>query len=509
MVYLSGISLDTTAGTPLYEQIFQQYVARIRSGALPAGHRLPPTRALAEELGTHRNTVVRAFEELAAAGLVSSVVGRGTFVSAEVSVPGPVPGPRPVEHGPLSWGSLVSRNAQSAPLGRFDRLAAGLAGGDMINLQGMAPARELLPVEEFRRSASHVLRTTGGRALGYGPREGLPELRTNVARELGRQGLPARPEDILITSGSQQALDLIARALVDPGDGFLLEDPTYTGAINLLAAQGALLSGIPGDDEGPSLGSLERFTGPRVKGLYVMPGGRNPTGTTISRRRREALVRWSHRSGVPIIEDDYVADLELDGEPSPPPLRALDSDVIYIATFSKKLIPALRIGFLVCPAALRTHLVRLKHAADLGTSLFLQHVLAEFLERGYLAVHLARTLPEYRARREALEAALTAQLPKELTWSRPKSGFALWLPLPPGISPDALFQEAQHRGVLISPGSLSSVEGTEHPGIRLTFCNEPPKRLTEGVARLARAIDALTRTRAAAHPRQDTALGVV
>ena len=496
MVYLSGITLDTAAETPLYQQIFEQYAARIRSGALPPGYRLPPSRILAAELKTHRNTVVRAFEELVAAGFVNSVVGRGTFVA---DLKRDVERPHPIAGAPLEWASLLSKSALTAPLGRLDRLARAVTDRDFINLQALHPSTELMPIEPFRRAINHVLRTVGARSLGYAPREGLLRLRTCLAGELGQRGLPVQADDLLITSGSQQALDLIARALINPGDSFVVEEPTYSGAINLFSAAGATLSGVPTDNEGPILSALERLTARRPKGLYLMPGGRNPTGTTISRKRRDALIRFSHESGVPLIEDDYVADLDLEEEPLPPPMRALDPEIIYLGTFSKRLIPALRIGFIVCPAQLKPHLVRLKHTADLGTSLLLQHALAEFLERGYLRVHLRKVAPAYRARRDALEAALKEHLPAGIQWVTPRSGFALWLQLPPSVHAETLFQEAQKCGVLVSPGSLSSVDGADHPGIRLAYCAETPKRLAEGAARLGKAFEAVL---AAGRPRR-------
>jgi DNA-binding transcriptional MocR family regulator len=238
-----------------------------------------------------------------------------------------------------------------------------------------------------------VLRTVGPRALGYGAREGLPRLREAVAADLARQGVPAGADDLVITSGSQQALDLVVRALANPGEPVLVEEATYTGALNVIAAAGARAIGVPSDEQGPSLDALERLGRSGAKALYLMPNCHNPTGGTISAARREALVSWSHRAGVPIIEDDYVADLEISGVPAPAPMRSLDGDVIYIGTFSKRLIPALRTGFVVCPAPLRPRLVALKYAVDLGNSDLVQHALAEFLERGYLIAHLAKTLP--------------------------------------------------------------------------------------------------------------------
>lgn len=485
-----GITLNAKSDVPLYRQLFDQIAARIRNGTFPPGFRLPPTRALATRLDTHRNTVVHAYEDLEAAGFLRSAVGRGTFVIAQT--PDPVPVATPARSG-MPWASLTSNAVNAEPLCRSDRLAPHATTADLINLGRMQPSPDLLPDDLLRRCMDHVLRSAGGKALGYTAREGLPRLRIAVAEDLSRQGVPAAAEDLIITTGSQQALDLIARTLINPGDTFLIEESTYPGALSLLSVAGARLIGLPSDEEGPDLATLERHSYGGAKGLYVMPNCQNPTGSRMSAARREAILAWSQRVRVPLIEDDYASDLRLDDEAPPAALRALDGDVIYLGTYSKKLIPALRVGYLLCPPALRPHVAALKHAIDLGTSSLMQHALAEFLERGYLRAHLGRTLVEYRRRRDALESALARYLPAEVRWRSPQSGIVLWLPMPPNIDPDALYREAQRQGVMIQPSTVHAVGRSEQRGVRLTFCAEPAERLEEGARRLGRAFSALER----------------
>ncbi len=491
-----GITLDPGLAEPLYRQLFDHVVARIRSGTFPARYRLPPTRALASELGTHRNTVVRAYEDLEAAGFVQCTVGRGTFVA---DAPPRAAGAPPGDRGALPWASLTSHAVQAEPLGRSERLAAGAGPADAISLARMQPSADLLPDDLFRRCIDHVLRTQRNRALGYGPREGVPRLRALVAEDLARQGIPASAEDVIITTGSQQALDLVVRALVNPGDAVLANETTYHGALNLLALGGARIVGVPSDEEGPDPRALERCGRTGAKLLYLMPNCQNPIGSRISARRREALVDWSHAAGVPLVEDDYASDLHLEAEPPLAALRTLDGEVVYLGTYSKKLIPALRIGYLVCPRALRLPVGQLKQAMDLGTSALLQHALAEFLERGYLAPHLALVRAEYRRRRDALEAGLRRHLPRSAQWRRPETGVALWIPAPPGLDVARLFAEAQRLGVTFSPSMLYEVGGGERQGLRLTYCAEPVERLVEGARRLGRAWAAVDR-RARARP---------
>ncbi len=495
MVQSLGLSLDPRAAAPLYQQIFDQLVERIRGGVFPAGFRLPPSRLLASALHTNRNTVVRAYEDLLAAGFVESTVGRGTFVAA--TQPAAAPAPAPAPGGAMPWTTLLARTAFAEPLSRIERLQRSLPpmSTDIINLARLEPPADLIPDELIRRCSEHVLRTQGGKVLRYSAREGLLRLRALLAADLARQGVPATAEDIVITSGSQQALDLVARALVNPGDTFLVDEATYAGALGIFAACGARLLPIPSDDEGPSLPALERAGQSGAKGFYLMPGCHNPTGASISQRRREALVAWSRRCGIPLIEDDYVAQLNVDGSSIAPPMRVLDADVIYMGTFSKCLAPAFRVGFLVVPPALRPKIVLLRHSMDTGSSELLQHVLAEFLERGYLEAHLSRTLPIYRRRRDALETGLGRHLPRQMVWRRPELGLFLWLPLPESLPPQLVFEQAQRKGVLVHPSSLNVVEDRGRGGIRLTFCGEPEARLVEGARRLGRALASLASER--------------
>lgn len=481
----SGLEINPQSSTPIFRQISDQISERIRSGVYPEGFQLPPSRQLAGEIGTHRNTVVRAYEELAASAWVTSGVGRGTFVSRRgQATTSATPAATPT-HGSLPWTTLLSGVGAAEPLGRVDRLPRA-THNDLINLTRMQPSPDLLPADELRRCVDHILRVQGPKALGYAPREGLAKLRELIARDLAASGVPADPEHIIVTTGSQQALDAVARCLVNPGDAVAVEAETYTGAINIMTAAGARLVSVPGDEEGPDMGALERVSG--AKCLYLMPNSRNPTGSSISEARRRSLVAWSRRANVALIEDDYGADLELDQIPAPPALRALDADVIYVSTYSKRLIPALRVGFVVCPPGLERYLLNVKHMLDLGTSALLQHALAEFLERGYLQAHLQRSLPEYRRRRDALEEALSRWMPPEVSWSHVGRGVVQWLRLPPQLRADEIFADAQRAGVLVSPGALHSVSGGAQSGLRLTFCFEPCERITDGIQRLAGVI---------------------
>lgn len=492
-----GLNVRPGDGAPIYQQIFDQIADRIRSGAFPDGYRLPPTRMLAGQLGTHRNTVVRAYAELEAAGFLSSTVGRGTFVRAPRATINRAPSARPAQRG-LPWASLVSEAARTEPLKQFTRLARDTGHGDLINLTRMQPPAELLPVDLLRRCLEHVLRTSGAKALGYAPKNGYRQLRDAISRDLARLGVPAASDDILVTTGSQQGLDLIARALLNPGDLVLTHASTYAGALQVFAAVGARIHGIPSDDEGPELEALRRLGLRRPKLLYLMPNHCNPTGACMSSARRVQILEWARDAQVVVVEDDYAADLELEPAPLPPSLRALDAEVIHVGTFSKRLIPALRIGYVVAPAAMQPHLMALKHTTDLGSCGLNQLALAELLDRGYFGAHLNRIQPAYRARRDSLLEGLRAHLPNDVRWSRPTRGVSVWLELPGSIDPERVFDEGLSRKVLVGPGQMYAADESVRPGVKLNFCFEPDDRLIEGARRVAAAIEAARARRGAA-----------
>ncbi len=484
-----GLAIDPRKDEPIHRQIFDQIVARIHSRAFPPGYKLPPTRVLARELSTHRNTVARAYGDLEAAGFVTGSVGRGTYV--EEARPETRAAPRAQVTQPMPWQALVARAARPEVLGRAERWARRVEDRDVVNLARMQPSEDLLPVELMRRCLTRAMAQHGARAMSYAPPEGVPRLREQIAQELSSRGVPATPEDVLVTSGSQQGLDLVARTLVNPGETILVESTTYSGAIDLFRLAGARLVALPGDDDGPDPAALERVNRSDVKALYLMPTGHNPTGRTMPVERRRALVAWSRAAGIPIIEDDFVAGLSLEEREEPPHLRALDGDVIHLSTFSKRLIPSLRVGYVVAPDALRPSLRSMKRVIDLSSSAILQHALAEFIERGYLRAHTTRTTREYRARRDALVAALRRSMPEEVGWHVPTHGIVLWLSLPPGLDPDLAHEEALRQGVLVSPSTMWSVDPHTPPGLRLAFCAEPEQRLVEGARRLGKALKTL------------------
>lgn len=504
------IRIDLRRKQPLHRQIFDQVVARIEAGVFPAGYKLPPSRVLAGELGAHRNTVARAYAELEASGFVTSNVGRGTFVqrpspamsraAASVSAPARMP-----------WTSIASSAARGEAVARIERKhAQPVPVGPVINLARMQPDASLVPSDLLQRCLTRAISAHGGRAFSYAPPEGLLRLREQIAADLAARGVPAETHDVIVTAGSQQGLDLVARSLIDPGDTVLIEPTTYPGAIEVFALAGARLLPVPVDGQGPDVSALERVVGPSVKALYLMPHAHNPTGRMIPVERRRALIAWSRAAGIPIVEDDYAAGLALDDRAEPPHLRALSGDVIHISTFSKRLAPALRIGYVVTPRPLRPSFTALKRIVDLGGSQILQHGLAEFMERGYLRAHNERMRHEYRERRDVLHTALRKSLPAQMTWQVPAHGLVLWLPLPSGVDVHEVHEQAIRRGVLVNSGAPWCVGEDHEPALRLTFCAEPSDRLAEAARRLGKIIKQLmSRARPQPQAARETAVEVV
>jgi DNA-binding transcriptional MocR family regulator len=479
-------ALEQKNEAPLYQVLADTFASFINSGELEEGLKLPTSRSLASSIGIHRNTVNKVYEELNNRGLVKSVVGSGTFVNAPQKLREP---PALQGTSAIPWNSLVSSIATAEPLTRYHRLNRYVGEGDYINLSRMHPSNELIPSELIRKCTDTVIRENGPAVFGYGSAQGLAELRQLISVELHRAGIPADKDSIIITTGSQQALDLVARLLCNPGDTILMEEHSYTGAINAFTSIGATIRPMPCDEDGPLLSALESVQPGSAKALYLMPSCSNPTGRTISLERRKELLEWSTRKGVPIIEDDYGADL--DDESSPRAIRGLDANIIYLGTFSKKLAPALRVGFIISPVDLVSRLISLKQAMDLGTSLLQQYVLAEFIKRGYLRSHLRKIQPVYHNRRMKLAETLEKHLPAETRLRVPDSGVLLWLQLPAGLNSEDLFREALDYGVLVSPGSFHSVSPLASSGIRLTFCAEDETRLEEGGINLCKAIESL------------------
>jgi DNA-binding transcriptional MocR family regulator len=483
-VTIPGFSLDLEAGDPVYRQIADGIRRALLEGRLAPGHRLPPTRDLAAQLGVNRNTVVAAYDLLVDEGVARSHTGRGTFLAT-------APGPAKVPPSD-AWFTSFSRAVEGPAVGGIFSVYRNAISSEGIPFAGSYPASELMPVEAFRRAMAGVLRDQGAEILGYGPTLGYAPLREAIAAGMRRRGSRVTADEVLVTNGSQQAIEIVFRAFVDPGDAVVIEDPTYAGALSVLGSLDARLVGVPSDEDGmrPDLlaRALERH---RPKAIYLQPTFHNPTTRVMGEGRRREILDVAARNYCAVIEDDWAGDLRFEG-PDVPSMHALDggSHVIYLSTFSKKLLPGLRVGWVTAPTPVLQRLVLLKQIEDHGTSLLVQAALHEFLRDGGLDEHLARVRAAYRERCDTMLAALDAGLPAEVTRTRPQGGLFVWLTLPGGLDGSELFAAARERGVLLSPGELFHADGGGRNTMRLTFSAASREQIESGIAILAELIRA-------------------
>jgi GntR family transcriptional regulator/MocR family aminotransferase len=481
------IPLDRNSPIPLYEQIEQNLRQGILSGSLAPETRLPASRQLARDLGVNRITVENAYAALEADGLVYSRVGSGTYVLPPPPLP-QIPQKSAEAVWPLWQQNLPERSLGARAVVEQMRLTAGRA--DHISFAGGISDSHLFPAEDFRKVLQTVMRRDGIDALDYGDRRGYAPLRETITHILASQGLQTSPENVLITAGSQQALSLVSQLLLEPGDTILVESPTYSGALDLFRALNFRIISVPVDSQGMRVDLLEKqLQQHHPKLVYTIPNFHNPTGTCLSGTRRHELIILAERYNVPILEDDFVGDLRYEGR-AQPALKALDPGgrVIHVSTFSKMLMPGLRVGFLVADGPVYDALVKFKRVNDLATSSLIQRALHDYVTVGRYQAHLRRSSQIFRKRRDAMLAALQRFLPGRLQFETPQGGLFLWINLPDGFSAGELLPIAIRQGVDFMPGSGFFLNPAEGAGwMRLNFVVQEERKIEEGIRRLGKA----------------------
>lgn len=482
------LPLDRTSPIPLYKQIEKHLRQSILNGSLAPETRLPASRQLARDLGVNRITVENAYAALEADGLVYSRVGSGTYVLPPPPLP-PIPPKSAEASWPLWQQTLPERSLGARAAVEHMRLAAGRA--DHISFAGGISDSRLFPAEDFRKVLQAVMRRDGINALDYGDRRGYAPLRETITHILASQGLQTSPENILITAGSQQALALVSQLLLEPGDTILVESPTYSAALDLFRALNFRMISVPIDSQGMQVDLLEKqLQQHHPKLIYTIPNFHNPTGTCLSGTRRHELIILADRYNIPILEDDFVGDLRYEGR-AQPALKALDPGgrVIHISTFSKMLMPGLRVGFLVADGPVYDGLVKFKQVNDLATSSLIQRALHDYVTVGRYQAHLRRSSQIFRKRRDAMLAALQRFLPGRFQYETPQGGLFLWLKLPGELSADQLLPLAIREGVDFMPGSAFFLNPADGAGwLRLNFAVQPEDKIVEGIRRLAQAM---------------------
>jgi 2-aminoadipate transaminase len=485
--------LTRNGDVSLTQQLVDRFQEAIDAGTLEPGEKLPTTRALAAEAGINHLTAARVYRRLAELGYVTASVGRGTFVRT-------LPPASAEEQGddwqvyalpdrPITYADQVMRDAFSDPY-----------RPDMISLATGWPAPSLYPTEELAEITARVFAEEGGDAISYIPVEGLWKLREQIAALGAAAGTPADPQDILVTSGARQAIDLAARVLLDPGDVAVVESPSFVGLLSSLRATGARVIGVPVNEDGFDVDTLERVLARHeVKVVALQPACHNPTGRDLSLERRERLARLAIERNFFIVEDAVYAGIRFEGEEVPTLRTAAPGHVIRINSLSKTVGGGLRLGWAVARGPVFERLAALKLETDFHTSTLVQHIAARFLESGGHERLLQAGIPVYRERCEALLGALGRHLAGEYRAIKPRGGHHVWVTLNRPLDERDLYSEAARHGVTFTPGQVVLAERHAQTSFRLSFSLLEPEELDEGVRRLARAIrEVRRRTRQAA-----------
>ena len=365
----------------------------------------------------------------------------------------------------------------------------------IVSLSGGLPSPDTFPIEAMRAAADRVLRDAPREALQYAASEGYAPLREWVAGELSSQGLRVDAARVLITTGSQQGLDLVAKALVDPGSKVAVESPTYLGALQAFTPCEPEFTAVDCDSEGPLPTSL-RAVGRGARFVYVLPNFQNPSGRSMGAARRDDFAQAAESIGVPIVEDNPYGELWFDAPPDAPIAVRWPEGTIYLGSFSKVLAPGLRLGYVVAPDDVFPKILQAKQAADLHTPGFNQRVVHEVIRDGFLKEHVPRIRARYKIHRDAMQAALLAHLPtagpRACRWNVPGGGMFFWVELPPGIDADALLPRAVERGVAFVPGASFFVGKPMHNTLRLSFVTVSPEMIERGVRAIAAALESMS-----------------
>jgi 2-aminoadipate transaminase len=499
MSYKDELShLERGSERTLGDQMVATFRQAMASGELPAGEKLPPTRELAELAGVNHLTAVRVYRRLRELGLVTSQVGRGTFVRDAAGQRAADDG----DDGPAWQRYVLPPIADSAGDRAMDEMYRHSQARGLIPLSVGYPSAELFPFPEMRRAMAEALEAHDSRALQYTDIAGLPELVDQLVALSAARGAPEDPSNLLVTTGARQGLTLAARAVLRPGDVAACESPTFMGVIESLKDTGARVMSVPVDSQGLDTNALEQLLARQeIKLLAVQTRCHNPTGADLSADRRAHLLELARRHGFFILEDGLYADLRFEGE-DPGTLRSeAPGHVIYVDSFSKIVSGGMRIGWVASSGPVRARLLRAKRTDDMHSATLTQLAMARFLADGNYPDHLERARDFYRERRDALYEAVTRHLGGLASAERPGGGGHLWLTLGVSIDEGELMTEAVRHGVTFVPGTAVIPEPDVGTHVRLSYGFLDPDKLTEGARRLGRAIRSVgEETRVSAAP---------
>ena len=395
----------------------------------------------------------------------------------------------------IDWSEHFSERGRTVRSSAIRELLKVTELPDAISFAGGFPAPELFPIEQFRAASDKVLRENGPASLQYGATEGYRPLREFVAGHLQQRGMQFTTDEVIITAGSQQALDLVGKLFIDEGDAVVVENPSYVGGLQAFHMFGPKYVAVPTDADGLCTNHLEAALNDNPKFIYVLPNFQNPSGSTLTLERRRAVAEIADAHGVPIVEDDPYAELMFEGEPLPAitsiaqKVRGAGAASMHLGTFSKTLAPGLRLGWIAAPAEVTRKVVQLKQGTDLHTSTFTQMVAYEIARTGFIDKHVREIRKVYHARMVAMSEALKKYFPTETSWKNPLGGMFLWVRLPDGVDSREVLKIAVENKVAFVPGNAFFASGdTGFEYMRLNFSNSTPSRIEEGVRRLGSAV---------------------
>lgn len=490
-----NIQINRHSKTPAYKQIRNQIRQKILSGELSPGCVLAPERKLSEMLGVNRTTVNKAYLDLKSEGLIHAVVGKGTLVTGQLS-DGVTDEARFVPS--LQWHQLTAPDLKTALSGIIKQVMSAGENGTVISLAGGFVNERYLNVSILEGIMSDCFKKYGGKLFMPTSVYGLLELRQTLEKKMARQGIRAVLNQIMVTSGSQQALEYCARSLLQPGDMVIVEAPTYVGAIEIFKSRQAQVVGIPMDEAGMRIDILEKYLLKyRPKLIYTIPTFQNPSGITMSLERRKALLELAYLYRIPIIEDDPYSDILLEGN-ALPSIKALDSHgyVIYIGTVSKSIFMGLRIGWVIADERLIETFGAIKQVSDLHTNTMGQYFVMETMKRGVLEEHIEKMIAIYRHKKTLMKSTIDAYRIEGFTVYETRGGFYLWCKLPQNVVMKQFVTICHENGVAIMPGEAFFPEGTTGENfIRLNYSAPEDDEITEGIRRMMQALKRTMRQR--------------
>jgi DNA-binding transcriptional MocR family regulator len=489
------LKIDRSNPKPLYLQIIDEIKSSIDEGRVLTDQPLPSTRSLAKKLGVNRSTVVQAYEELNALGYIRCNQGSYSRVQHRLPEAEYTPGRKSL----IDWEKASNDSARKL-YKTFLRYSPELPlqtllAIDAINISQLDIDHRVYPLDEFRKCVNRVLLDYGSESLQYGAYKGYRPLREYIARHLRLHEISTSGEEILITNGAQQGIDLLTRLLAGPSKKVVIETPTYANIIPLMQFSGAQIIGIPMNDDGMDLEYLDRvLSRENVSFVYTIPNSQNPTGITTNHQHREKLLNICQSRKAPLVEDGFEEDMKYYGK-VPLPIKSIDEKniVIYLGTLSKALFPGLRIGWVTADRECIDRLTAIKRFSDLSSGTLVQIVLFEFMKRGYYDLQLKRMHRIFRRRMKLALDTMEDCFPEEVSWTRPTGGYTIWVKIKGKLKENQLHNYLSDYGVVVSPGIYYFPEEKSSEYFRISIAKLNEEEIQEGLTRLGRALHSLIR----------------